>query len=91
MLTENEKMIILDNESVSEGFLTTSWFPRLVWISFRAAQRICWRDRQYCVKIQNSSFKTTFSFSSTSKDAIVAIIKDLQNNKAASAKIPLNI
>ena len=35
--------------------------------------------------------KTTFSFSSTSKDAMVAIIKSLQNNKAASAKNPLNI
>ena len=31
--------------------------------------------------------KTTFSFSPTSK----AVIKDLQNNKAAGGEIPLNI
>ena len=38
------------------------------------------------VKIKNHfKIKTTFSFSSTSKDAMVAIIKSLQNNKAASA------
>ena len=35
--------------------------------------------------------KTTFSFSSTSKDAMVAIIKSLRNNKAACAENPLNI
>ena len=34
---------------------------------------------------------TTFSFIPTSKDEIVAIIKDLQNNKATVGKIPLNI
>ena len=44
------------------------------------------------VKIRkHCKIKTTFSFSSTSKDAMVAIIKSLQNNKAASAKNPLNI
>ena len=34
---------------------------------------------------------TTFSFSPTSKDEIVAIIKDLQNNKATGGEIPLKI
>ena len=44
------------------------------------------------VKIKKHfKIKTTFSFSSTSKDAIVAIIKSLQNNKATSAEIPWNI
>ena len=44
------------------------------------------------VKIKKHfKIKTTFSFSSTSKEAIVAIIKSLQNNKAASAENPLNI
>ena len=33
----------------------------------------------------------TFSFGPTSKDELVAIIKDLQNNKAAGGEIPLNI
>ena len=35
--------------------------------------------------------KTTFCFSPTSKDEIVAIIKDLQSNKAAGGEIPLSI
>ena len=34
---------------------------------------------------------TAFSFSPTSKDEIVAIIKGLQNNKAAGGEIPSNI
>ena len=34
---------------------------------------------------------TTFSFSLTSKDEIVAIIKDLQKNKATGGEISLNI
>ena len=34
---------------------------------------------------------TSFSFSPTRKNEIVAIIKDLQNNKAAGGEIPLNI
>ena len=44
------------------------------------------------VKIEKH-FKTntTFPFSPTSKDEIVAIIKNLQNNKATVGKIPLNI
>ena len=44
------------------------------------------------VKI-NKHFKinTTFSFSPTSKDEIVAIIKDLQDNKATGGEISLNI
>ena len=44
------------------------------------------------VKIKRRfKINTTFSFSLTSKDEIVAIIKDLQNNKAAGGEIPLNI
>ena len=44
------------------------------------------------VKIKKHfKINTTFSFSPTSKDEIVAIIKDLQNNKAAGGEIPLNI
>ena len=39
-------------------------------------------------KLKNN---TTFSFSPTSKDETVAIIKDLWNNKAAGGEIPLNI
>ena len=43
------------------------------------------------VKIKKHfKINTTFSFSPTSKDEIVAIIKDLQNNKAAGGEIPLN-
>ena len=34
---------------------------------------------------------TTFLFSPTSKDEIVTIIKDLQNNKAVGGEIPLII
>ena len=44
------------------------------------------------VKIKKHfKISTTFSFSPTSKDEIVAIIKDLQNNKAVGGEIPLNI
>ena len=44
------------------------------------------------VKIKKHfKINTTFSFSPTSKDEIVAIIKDLQNNKAAGGEIPLTI
>ena len=43
------------------------------------------------VKIKKHKIKTTFSFSHTSKDEIVPINKDLQNNKAASGEIPLHI
>ena len=44
------------------------------------------------VKIKKHfKIKTTFSFSPICKDEIVAIIKDLQNNKAAGGKIPLNV
>ena len=44
------------------------------------------------VKIKKHfKIKTTFFFSLTSKDEIVAIIKYLQNNKAAGGEIPLNI
>ena len=34
---------------------------------------------------------TSFSFSPTSKNEIVAIIEDRQNNKAAGGEIPLNV
>ena len=44
------------------------------------------------VKIKKHfKIKTTFSFNPTSRDETVAIIKDLQNNKAAGGEIPLNI
>ena len=44
------------------------------------------------VKIEKQfKIKTTFSFIPTSKDEIVATIKDLQSNKAAGGEIPLNI
>ena len=40
------------------------------------------------VKIKKQfNIKTTFSFSFTSKDEMVAIIKDLHNNKAAGGEI----
>ena len=42
------------------------------------------KTHQSIVKIKKHfKINTTFSFSPTSKDEIVAIIKDLQNNKAA--------
>ena len=44
------------------------------------------------VKIEKHfKIKTTFSFSPISNDEIVAIIKNLQNNKVAGGEIPLNI
>ena len=44
------------------------------------------------VKIEEHfKINTTFSFSPTSKDEIVTIIKDLQNKKAAGGQTPLNI
>ena len=105
MLIENDKMIILDNESVSEEF--NIYFSQLVdsLDLYEFPSEPC---REYADKIDNivSKFKThpwivkikkyfkiktTFYFSSTSRNAIVAVTKALQNNKAASAEIPLDI
>ena len=104
MLMENDKMT-LDNEAVSEIF--NNYFSQIVdflyLYEFPSEQRreytgeidnIMLKFKAYpsIVKIKKHfKIETTFSFSSTSKDEIVAIIKDLQNNKAAGGEIFLNI
>ena len=104
MLIENDKMT-LDNESVSEKF--NNYFSQIVDSldlyefpskpSREYADEIDnivskFKTHPSIVKIKKHfKINTTFSFSPTSKDEIVAIIKDLQNNKAAGREIPLNI
>ena len=104
MLIENDKMI-LDNESVSEKF--NNCFSQIVdsldLYEFPSEPRREYVDEidnivskfkthPSIVKIKKHfKIETTFSFIPTSKDEIVAIIKDLQNNKAAGREIPLNI
>ena len=46
---------------------------------------------QHCKNFKKIKIKTTFSFSYTRKDEIIAIIKVVQNNIAGSGEIPLNI
>ena len=104
MLIENDKMI-LDNESVSEKF--NNYFSQIVdsldlyEFSSKPSREYAeeidnivskFKTHPSIVKIKKH-FKTntTSSFSPTSKDAIVAVIKDLQNNKATGGEIPLNI
>ena len=104
MLIENNKMI-LDNESVSEKF--NNYFSKIVdsvdLHEFPLEPRREYPDKidnilskfkthPSIIKIKKHfKIKTTFSFGLKSKDEIVAIIKDLQNNKAAGREIPLNI
>ena len=104
MLIENNKMI-LDNESVSEKF--NNYFSKIVdsvdLHEFPLEPRREYADKidnilskfkthPSIIKIKKHfKIKTTFSFGLKSKDEIVAIIKDLQNNKAAGREIPLNI
>ena len=91
MLIENDKMIILDNESVSEEF--NNYFSQVVdflnLYEFPSEPHrenadkidnivLKFKTHPWIVKIKKHfKIKTTFSFSSTSKDAIVAIIKGL--------------
>ena len=104
MLIENDKMI-LDNKSVSEKF--NNYFSQIVDSldlyefpskpSREYADEIDnivskFKTHPSIVKIKKHfKINTSFSFSPTNKDEIVAIIKDLQNNKAAGGEIPLNI
>ena len=104
MLIENDKMI-LDSGSVSEKF--NNYFSQIVdsldLYEFPSKPRSEYADEIYnivsklkthpsIVKIkEHLKIKTTFSFSPISKDEIVAIIKDLQNNKTAGGEIPLNV
>ena len=97
--------MILDNESVSGRF--NNYFSQivdsLVLYDFPSKLRREYADEidnivskfnthPSIVKIKKHfKIKTTFSFSPTSKDEIVAIIKDLQTNKATDGEIPLNI
>ena len=104
MLIENDKMI-LDNASVSEKL--NNYFSQIVvsldlYEFFSKPHRKYadeidnivskFKTHSSIVKIKKHfKIKTTFSFSPTSKDEIVAIIKGLQNNKAAGGEIPLHI
>ena len=104
MLIENDEMI-LDNESASEKF--NNYFSQIVdslsLYEFPSKLRREYADEidnivskskthPGIVKIKKHfKIKTTFSFSPTSKDEIVAIIKNIQNNIAAGGEIPLNI
>ena len=104
MLIENDKMI-LDNESVSENF--NNYFSQIVdtldLYKFPSKpRRECtdeigniapkFKTHPNIVKIKKHfKIKTIFSFSPTSKDEIVAMMKDLQNNKAGGGEVPLNI
>ena len=104
MFIENNKMI-LNNESVPEkpniyfsqiaDSLDLYEFPSK--LSSEYAGKIHnivpkFKTHPSIVKIKKHfKIKTTFSFSPTSKGKLVAIIKDLQNNKAAGGEIPLNI
>ena len=97
--------MILDNESVSGKF--NNYFSQivdsLVLYDFPSKLRREYADEidnivskfnthPSIVKFKKHfKIKTTFSFSPISKDEIVAIIKNLQNNKAAGGEIPLNI
>ena len=104
MLTENDKMI-LDNKSVSKEFnnCLSEIADSLDLLQFPSEPRREYADEidnivskfkthPSIVKIKKHfEIKTTFSFSPTSKDEIVAIIKGLQNNKAAGGEIPLNV
>ena len=103
MFIENNKMI-LNNESVPEkpniyfsqiaDSLDLYEFPSKP--SSEYAGKIHnivpkFKTHPSIVKIKKHfKIKTTFSFSPTSKGKLVAIIKDLQNNKAAGGEIPLN-
>ena len=104
MLIENDKMI-LDNERVSKNF--NNYFSQIVDSldlyefplkpSREYADEIDnivskFKTDPSIVKIKKHfKINTSFSFSPTSKDEIVATIIDLQNNKAAGGEIPLNI
>ena len=95
MLIESDKMI-LDNESVSEEFnyyfsqivdsldlYEFPWKPRREYVDETDNIVSKFKTHPSTVKIlKNFKIKTTFSFSPTSKDERVTIIKDLQNNKA---------
>ena len=93
--------MILDNAQVSEKF--NNYFSQIVasldLYEFLSKPRrehskltLAFKTNPSIVKIKKHfKIKTTFSFSPISKDKIVAIIKDLQNNKAAGGEIPLNI
>ena len=104
MLIENDKML-LNNQSASEKF--NSYFSQIVdsldLYKFLSEPHREYADEidnivskfkthPSIVKInEHFKIKTTFSFSPTSKDKIVAVIKDLHNNKASGEQIPLNI
>ena len=97
--------MILDNESVSEKI--NNYFSQLVdsldLYEFPSKPSREYADKidsilskskthLSIVKIKRHfKINTTFSFSPASKGEIVAIIIDLQNNKAAGGGIPLNI
>ena len=100
MLIENDKMM-LNNQSASEKF--NNYFSQIVdsldLYEFLSEPHREYADeidnivskfktRPSIVKInEHFKIKTTFSFSPTSKDKIVAIMKDLQNNKASGGQI----
>ena len=97
--------LFLDNGSVSEKF--NNYFSQIVdsldLYEFPSKPTRVYADEidnivskfkthPSTVKIKKHfKINTAFSFSPTSKDEIVAIIKGLQNNKAAGGEIPLNI
>ena len=100
MLIENDKMILY-NESVSENF--NNYFSQIVdslgLFEFPSKLRREYADKMdntvskfktHPSIVKNKKhfkIKTAFSFSPTSKDEIVAIIKGLGNNKAAGGEI----
>ena len=97
--------LFLDNGSVSEKF--NNYFSQIVdslslyqfhsKLSREYADEIDnimpkFKTHLSIIKIKKYfKINTAFSFSPTSKDEIVAIIKGLQNNKAAGGEIPSNI
>ena len=86
----------LDNESVSEKF--NNYFSQIVnspsreYVDEIDSIVPKFETHLSIVEIKKHlKINTTFSFSPTSKDEIVAIIKDPQNNITSGGEIPLNV
>ena len=86
----------LDNESVSEKF--SNYFSQIVnspsreYVDEIDSIVPKFETHLSIVEIKKHlKINTTFSFSPTSKDEIVAIIKDPQNNITSGGEIPLNV